>query len=198
MCAMLKDFLSDYQIVLASQSPRRRELLAGLDIPFIQISLPDIEEVYPDSLPLEEVPLFLSRLKATAYRERMQASTLLITADTVVIIEGEILGKPQDRSEAESMLKKLSGKEHIVVTGVSITSLEKQESFSCCSKVCFEKLSSEEIDFYLDHYRPYDKAGAYGIQEWIGYVGIHHVEGSFYNVMGLPVHLLYQSLKDFA
>ncbi|MDY6122065.1 MAG: Maf-like protein [Porphyromonas sp.] len=194
----MPDFLSRYKIVLGSQSPRRKELLAGLDVPFVQSIMPDIAEVYPPELPLAEVPQFLSTLKAQAYRKQMDPDTLLITADTVVIVDDRILGKPADRSQAKAMLRSLSGKEHSVITGVSLTTQNRQKSFSCESRVSFEVLTDEEIDYYLDHYCPYDKAGSYGIQEWIGYVAIRRVEGSFYNVMGLPVHLLYQSLKDFA
>lgn len=193
------DNLKKYKIVLGSQSPRRKELLSGLDIRFEQKAMPDIAEDYPADLDPEKVPLYLARMKAEAYRSKgmMQDSTLLITADTVVIIDGTILGKPQDREEAARMLRTLSGRTHQVVTGVCVSHRSETRAFSCSSLVTFAHLSDEEIDYYLERYRPYDKAGSYGIQEWIGYIAIQRVEGSFYNVMGLPVHLLYNELKDF-
>lgn len=193
------DHLKQYDIILGSQSPRRKELLSGLDLPFTQKAMPDIVEEYPAELPLTEVPLHLAQTKAEAYRAKglMQENTLLITADTVVIVEDMILGKPQDKEDARRMLRTLSGQTHQVVTGVCISHLSGKKAFSCSSMVTFAQLSDEEIDYYLDRYRPYDKAGSYGIQEWIGYIAIQRVEGSFYNVMGLPVHLLYNELKAF-
>lgn len=193
------DNLKQYNIILGSQSPRRKELLSGLDIHFKQQTIPNIQENYPADLPLEEVPQHLARVKAEAYRAHglLEDNTLLITADTVVIIDQTILGKPQNREEAYVMLQKLSGRTHQVVTGVCISHKAQSKIFSCTSSVTFAKLSSEEIDYYLTQYHPYDKAGSYGIQEWIGYIAIQRVEGSFYNVMGLPVHLLYHELKGF-
>lgn len=194
---MIYDKLKKYHIILGSQSPRRKQLLEGLDIEFEQHPMPDIEEVYPDSLSAEDVPEYLSRLKASAYKSQMAEDTLLITADTVVITEGRILGKPKNRQEAFEMLQSLSGKRHVVVSGVSITTKAEQLSFSTKSFVTFAEVSDEEINYYIDKYRPFDKAGSYGIQEWIGYVAIEKIEGSFYNVMGLPVQQLYKSLKNF-
>jgi septum formation protein len=189
--------LSKYKIVLASGSPRRRELLAGLDIPFELKVLPDIDEDYPASLQREEIPLYLSQLKAEAYREVMDAGTLLITADTIVWLNGRIYGKPTDADDARRILGSLSGREHEVITGVSLTTIDRQRSFHTVSKVKFADLDAEEIDYYTERYRPYDKAGAYGVQEWIGYIGVERIEGSFYNVMGLPVRRLYEELKRF-
>lgn len=157
----------------------------------------DADEVYPASLGLKEVAEYLSRLKSEAWADILQEEDLLITADTVVIAQGEILGKPTDRADAERMLRLLSGGTHEVVTGVTLRTRERAESFSCCSRVHFRELSKEEIEYYITTYTPYDKAGAYGIQEWIGYVAISGIEGSFYNVMGLPVQMLYVRLEAF-
>jgi septum formation protein len=189
--------LSNYNIVLASGSPRRRELLAGLDIPFEVKVLPDIDETCPESLQREEIPLYLSRLKAAAYRDLMDARTLLITADTIVWLDGRVYGKPVDEADARNILRTLSGREHEVITGVSLSVLDRQRSFFTVSKVKFATLDEDEIAYYTEHYRPYDKAGAYGVQEWIGYIGVERIEGSFYNVMGLPVRRLYEELKKF-
>lgn len=189
--------LSQYKIVLGSNSPRRRELLAGLDIEFEVRTVPGIDESYPETLRLDEVPLYIARKKAEAYISSMPADELLITADTVVWASGEILGKPKDREDAVAMLRKLSGRTHEVITGVCITTKEKTVSFSASSSVCFAALDEDEIAYYVDKYRPFDKAGSYGIQEWIGYVAVESINGSFYNVMGLPVRLLYQELKSF-
>ncbi len=158
----------------------------------------DTIEVYPEDKPLEEVPKYLSWIKSLNYNDReLPSDYLLITSDTVVICEGEILGKPKDREDAVRMLRMLSGKTHRVVTGVTVRSAKKCESFAVCSDVTFAELDAEEIDYYIEHCQPFDKAGAYGIQEWIGYVGISGLEGSFYNVMGLPTRKLYQCLKSF-
>ena len=189
--------LSQYKIVLGSNSPRRRELLAGLDIEFEVRTVPGIDESYPETLRPDEVPLYIARKKAEAYISSMPADELLITADTVVWASGEILGKPKDREDAIAMLRKLSGRTHEVITGVCITTKEKTVSFSASSSVCFAALDEDEIAYYVDKYRPFDKAGSYGIQEWIGYVAVESINGSFYNVMGLPVRLLYQELKSF-
>lgn len=188
-----------YHIILGSQSPRRRELLSGLDFSFEVRPLPDIDESYPTNLPPQEVSLYIAKKKADAYRASLTESDLLITADTTVIVGGEVLGKPHNRTNAEEMLRKLSARTHIVVTGVALT-LYHQETkcFSAESKVTFADISNEEIAYYLDHYAPYDKAGSYGIQEWIGYIAIKRIEGSFYNVMGLPVHPLYRALMELA
>jgi len=189
--------LTDYRIILASNSPRRKELMSGLDIPFEIKTLPDIEESYPDTLQKEAIPLYLAQLKADAYKTLMQDNTLLITADTIVWLDGKVYGKPEDEAEAKYMLQKLSGRTHEVFTGVCLTTRQKQKSFFDISKVTFAVLSEAEIDYYVKKYKPFDKAGAYGVQEWIGYIGVEHLEGSFYNVMGLPVRLLYKYLKEF-
>ena len=189
--------LQKYRIVLGSASPRRKELLSGLDIDFDVEVIPGIDESYPEELTAHEIPLYIARKKADAYVAKMTDNELLITADTIVATEGHILGKPADRVEAIGMLRRLSGRVHEVVTGVCIFTKEKNVSFSVVSKVSFAKIDDEDILYYVDKYRPYDKAGSYGIQEWIGYVGVEAIDGSFYNVMGLPVQRLYQELKKF-
>lgn len=189
--------LNRYKIVLGSNSPRRRELLAGLDIDFEVQVIPGIDESFPDTLPAVDVPVYIARKKAEAYIPSMPADELLITADTIVWTFGEILGKPKDREDAIAMLRKVSGRVHEVITGVCITTKEKTISFSASSAVSFARLDEEEIVYYVDKYRPFDKAGSYGIQEWIGYVAVEAINDSFYNVMGLPVRLLYQELKKF-
>lgn len=189
--------LAAYRIILGSNSPRRRELLAGLDLSFDVHVIPGLEENYPDSLQAQEIPVFLSKQKAEAYLSTLEDQVLLITADTIVWNETEVIGKPKDREEAIRMLRSLSGHEHQVVTGVCLTTTKKQETFSVVSSVRFASLTDEEIIYYVDKYKPFDKAGAYGIQEWIGYVGVESISGSFYNVMGLPVQRLYQELKRF-
>jgi septum formation protein len=189
--------LKKYQVILASKSPRRQELLRDMGVDF-SILTKETDESFPPEMPLEEVPKYLSLQKSLAFNEdELPAGFLLITSDTVVICEGEILGKPKDKADAVRMLQMLSGKTHHVVTGVTVRSVEKTESFAVRSNVTFAALDDEEIDYYIEHCKPYDKAGAYGIQEWIGYVGISGLEGSFYNVMGLPTRKLYQCLKSF-
>ena len=189
--------LNKYHIILASNSPRRQELLRGMGVDF-EILTKGTPEDYPIDLPLDEVPKFLSLQKSLAFKDNeLPADFLLITSDTVVICEGEILGKPKDREDAARMLQMLSGKTHHVVTGVTVRSAERTESFAVRSNVTFADLEQDEIDYYIEHCKPFDKAGAYGIQEWIGYVGISGLEGSFYNVMGLPTRKLYQCLKSF-
>lgn len=189
--------LAAYRIILGSNSPRRRELLAGLDLSFDVHVIPGLEENYPDSLQPQDIPVFLSKQKAEAYLSTLEDQVLLITADTIVWNETEVIGKPKDREDAIRMLRSLSGHEHQVVTGVCLTTTKKQETFSVVSSVRFASLTDEEIIYYVDKYKPFDKAGAYGIQEWIGYVGVESISGSFYNVMGLPVQRLYQELKRF-
>lgn len=189
--------LAAYRIILGSNSPRRRELLAGLDLSFDVHVIPGLEENYPDSLQPQEIPVFLSKQKAEAYLPTLEDQVLLITADTIAWNETEVIGKPKDREDAIRMLRSLSGHEHQVVTGVCLTTTKKQETFSVVSSVRFASLTDEEIIYYVDKYKPFDKAGAYGIQEWIGYVGVESISGSFYNVMGLPVQRLYQELKRF-
>ena len=178
---------------MASNSPRRRELLAGLGLPY-EVRLKDgIDESYPKDLAVSEVPLFISQKKAEAYT--LAPTELLITADTIVCLDNEILGKPKDNDDARRMLQKLSGRTHQVITGVTLSTTEWTHSFSCTSDVTFATLTEQEIDYYINNYHPLDKAGAYGIQEWIGYIGVTRLEGSYFNVMGLPVQRLYTELK---
>lgn len=191
------DNLSNYNILLGSNSPRRKELLAGLNLKFEVKKIPDVEETYPEFLWKEEIPVYLSKLKADAYLSYMEKNTLLITADTIVWLDGKVYGKPVSEEDAFNMLRQLSGKTHEVITGVCLTTVQKQKTFHAISKVKFALLDDDEINYYLDNYRPMDKAGSYGVQEWIGYVGVESLEGSFYNVMGLPVRLLYKYLKEW-
>ena len=186
--------IKNYKLILASASPRRQQLMKDAGFTF-EVRLKNVEEKYPQELHLENVPEYLSKVKASAFREELKADEVLITADTVVCIHDRILGKPADRKEAISMLQELSGNRHLVVTGVSVTTRMEQLSFSSRTDVFFKHLSNEEIEFYVDTYKPFDKAGAYGIQEWIGYIGIERIEGSFYNVMGLPIQKLYETLR---
>lgn len=190
------DHLEKYTVVLASKSPRRQELLKGMGVKFVCVTK-ETPEDYPE-MPFKKVPEYLSRQKSLAFTdEELPEDYLLITADTVVIAGDEILGKPVDRKDALRMMRILSGKPHHVVTGVTVRTREKMKTFSAVSKVTFASLDEEEMTYYVDHYKPYDKAGAYGIQEWIGYVGISGLQGSFYNVMGLPTRKLYQTLKSY-
>lgn len=189
--------LSKYKIILGSNSPRRKELLSGLDIKFNVKVILGLEENYPETLDPQEIPVFLSKQKAEAYLSSLDDTMLLITADTIVWNGNAVIGKPKNRAEAIQMLRSLSGHEHHVVTGVCLTTTKKQLTFSVISSVRFASLNDEEIIYYVDKYKPFDKAGAYGIQEWIGYVGVESISGSFYNVMGLPVQRLYQELKTF-
>ena len=193
---MILEHLNRYTVVLASKSPRRQELLKGMGVKFVTLTKETREE-HPE-MPFEKVPEYLSRQKSLAFTDdELPEGFLLITADTVVIAENEILGKPKDRADAIRMMHILSGKSHHVVTGVTVRSKDKMETFSANSEVTFAPLDEEEMAYYVDQYKPYDKAGAYGIQEWIGYVGISGLQGSFYNVMGLPTRMLYQTLKNF-
>jgi len=191
------DYLNNYRILLGSKSPRRAQLMRDAGIKFEIWIKDDDREDYPTGLTPPEIALFLAQQKALAYPEILLPREILVTADTIVILEGDILGKPSSRDEAIDMLQKLSGCRHDVITGVCIRSHDKMNSFSALSAVWFDSLSQSEICYYVDHYQPFDKAGSYGIQEWIGYVGIHEIHGSFYNVMGLPVQRLYQELKEF-
>ncbi len=186
--------LKSYNIVLASQSPRRLELLSGLNIEF-EVRVIDVEESYPRELVGVDIPMYLAEKKANAYAHTMTDKTLLITADTIVWHEGKVFNKPLNKEDAAGMLKSLSGKTHQVITGVCISTLKKRKVFHVISEVRFSKLTPQEIDYYLENYHPYDKAGAYGVQEWIGYVGVEHIEGSYFNVMGLPIQRLYNELK---
>lgn len=189
--------LKGYNIILASASPRRKELLSKLDIDFNVKILPDIDESFPANMPVVKVPQHISRKKAEAYRSGMGENDLVITADTIVAAGRRILGKPADETAARDMLKLLSGRSHRVITGVTIMTKERMETFSTVSRVCFDVMSDEEIDYYVNKYRPLDKAGAYGIQEWIGMIGVSELHGSYFNVMGLPVQRLYARLKTF-
>ena len=190
------------KIILASNSPRRKELLAGLGIPYDVFVLQGIDESYPDDLPANEVAEYIARKKAKAYRnENAKLSiincqlSIILTADTIVVCDGEILGKPRDAADACAMLRKLSGKTHQVYTGYCLQTADKTVSGTVCSDVTFKELSDEEITYYVEKYNPLDKAGAYGIQEWIGYIGITGIRGSYYNVMGLPVQRIYEEIK---
>ena len=183
-----------YKLILASNSPRRKELLAGLGVPFEVRVLQDIDEHYPENLPVNEVARYIAKEKADAYWRIVAADELIITADTVVIVGDEILGKPVDEADAVRMLKLLSGRTHQVTTGVCLLTAEKERCFDVTTDVTFKALTDEEIHYYVNRYRPFDKAGAYGIQEWIGYIGVTGLNGSYYNVMGLPVQRIYQEL----
>ena len=180
------------KIILASASPRRKELLAGLDLDFKVKVIKGVSESYPESLRAEEVPQYISREKAAAYQ--VADDELLLTADTVVVVENTILGKPHDADDARRMLRLISGRTHQVVTGVTLTTAKAQKTFGVTTDVTFRQLTDDEINYYISHYRPFDKAGAYGIQEWIGYIGVTSIHGSYYNVMGLPVQRIYQEI----
>ncbi len=194
---ILNKNIKSYRIILASQSPRRKMLLEGLDLKFDVIVRDSIDESYPSDLGMAEIPEFLAKSKSDHYLDLIDKNTILITADTIVWHNHEILGKPLNVQEAYELISRLSGNKHTVVTGVCLRSLDKMRIFHSISNVTFRKLRHEEIYYYVTHYKPLDKAGAYGIQEWIGYVGIEKIEGSFYNVMGLPVQMLYNELIDF-
>lgn len=191
------DNLKKYNIVLASNSPRRKELLQRMGVNFKVRALFGIDESYPDSLRGEDIVRYISRNKAQAYRSSMAPNELLITADTIVYVEGEVMGKPKTAEQAKEMLHKLSGKSHQVITGVTIVTADRTEDFGVTSQVKFAEITDEEINFYVDNYLPFDKAGAYGIQEWIGIVAVEEIKGSYFNVVGLPVQRLYQKLKTF-
>lgn len=191
------DNLKKYNIVLASNSPRRKELLQRMGVNFKVRTLFGIDESYPDSLRGEDIVRYISRNKAQAYRSSMAPNELLITADTIVYVEGEVMGKPKTTEQAKEMLHKLSGKSHQVITGVTIVTADRTEDFGVTSQVKFAEITDEEINFYVDNYLPFDKAGAYGIQEWIGIVAVEEIKGSYFNVVGLPVQRLYQKLKTF-
>ncbi len=188
--------LQKYQVILASNSPRRKELLSGLGIEYQVRTLADIDESYPTQLQGEEIPLYISRAKAKAYAATMHPDELIITADTIVWLEGKVYGKPKDEADARRMLRDLSGRTHQVITGVSLTTASFQRSFATTSEVTFDNLSEEEIDYYVRCYKPLDKAGAYGVQEWIGFIGVKHIEGSYFNIMGLPIQRLYKELTN--
>lgn len=189
--------LNGRKIILASNSPRRKELLEGLDIPFTVDAETSFVENTPESIPHEKIPEAMSEGKSLGFHRALAPDEILVTSDTMVLCGKEILGKPHSREEAERMLRLLSGREHQVITAVTIRNFSRHKTFSVTTNVFFKDLSDEEIDYYIDSYKPYDKAGAYGIQEWIGYVGISRIEGSFYNVMGFPTHRFWQELQEF-
>ncbi|MBO4874491.1 MAG: septum formation protein Maf [Bacteroidales bacterium] len=192
----MEQFDSKYNILLASASFRRRELLTQLGVQYSLVKPSQEEEVVPSDICVEDVSEYLACQKSNAYKD-LKDNDLLITADTTVIVDNRILGKPKDYSDAFQMLRLLSGKTHLVVTGVCLRSIDKVVSFSVRTEVTFSKLDDDEIRFYIENYKPYDKAGAYGIQEWIGKVAVEGINGSFYNVVGLPVQRLYRELKKF-
>jgi septum formation protein len=181
------------KIILSSNSPRRKELLAGLDLDFEVRVLQGIDESYPHDLPVGQIPQYIAQQKAAAYT--IAADELVLTADTVVVVDHQVLGKPADATDAHRMLRLLSGRTHQVITGVCLTTAKTQRAFSVITDVTFCELTDAEIDYYIERYQPYDKAGAYGIQEWIGYVGVTDIHGSYFNVMGLPVQRIYQELQ---
>ena len=189
--------VNNYHIILASNSPRRRELLDGLDIDFEVKVLTDIEENYPDHLETPEIPVYIATEKAAAYKDMMAENDLIITADTVVVLGDEVLGKPVNLDDARRMLRELSGQTHQVITGVCLMTRKRQRSFAVTTDVTFKELTDAEINYYVEKYQPLDKAGAYGIQEWIGYIGVTGLEGSYFNVMGLPVQRIYNELLQF-
>lgn len=186
-----------YHIILSSNSPRRKELLAGLDIDFEIYVIKGINETYPQNIPVTSIAEYIATEKANAYSILLNDENLIITADTVVILNGEVMGKPKNLDEARNMLHLLSGNTHQVITGVCLTSIEKQKHFSVTTNVTFKDLTDEEINYYVDQYKPLDKAGAYGIQEWIGYIGVKSINGSYFNVMGLPVQRIYEEIQHF-
>lgn len=189
-------WLPDFNYLLASKSPRRQELLHSLGVEF-NVLIHDGEENYPKNLKREKIAVFLAEQKASHFLKDLKENDLLITADTIVWFNGKVLGKPVDTNEAIETLQKLSGHEHQVISGVCLSSTQKQKSFFSITNVRFKELSLREIEYYISEFRPYDKAGAYGIQEWIGHIGITHIEGSFYNVMGLPIQQLYTEIQNF-
>lgn len=190
--------LANYKIILASNSPRRKELLSGLDLQYEVKTLPDVDESYPAGLEGKDIATYIAQTKADAHKVFIKdQNTLIITADTIVLLNGKVYGKPKDEEDAKQMLRELSGKTHSVITGVCITTKEKQHAFAVSSEVRFAVLEEFEIDYYVSKYKPLDKAGAYGIQEWIGYVAVEYISGSYFNIMGLPVQRLYQELKKF-
>ncbi len=188
--------MNKYRYILASNSPRRKELLKGLGLDFEVRVIDGIDESYPASLPVHQVAQYIAQKKAAAYQSTLQPDELIITADTVVIVDDDILGKPHDEADALRMLREISGRTHQVTTGVSLLTTTSQRSFSVTTDVTFKQLTDDEMTHYVSHYRPFDKAGAYGIQEWIGYIGVTGLHGSYYNVMGLPVQRIYTELQS--
>lgn len=194
---MLLDTIKDKNVILGSRSPRRAELLKGLGISFTQCTDMDNDESRPTDLSKNGVPSYISEKKSNAYPKELNENDILITADTIVWVEDEVLNKPKDRDDAIRMLNMLSGRMHEVITAVTLRSKDKMQTFLASSFVHFRPLEDEEIEYYVDNYKPYDKAGAYGIQEWLGFIAIERLEGSYFNVMGLPVQRLYVELKRF-
>ena len=193
---MLSELLKHKTIILGSKSPRRKELLTGLDLKF-ETRAKDVDESYPNNLDTFEIAGFLAEKKANAFEGELTDSDIVITSDTIVLCDNEVLGKPKNKIFAFDMLSKLSGKSHQVITGVCIKSKQKTVVFSDTTTVWFKNLTCEEMNYYIKKYKPFDKAGSYGIQEWIGYIGIEKIEGTYFNVMGLPVNLLSKALHDF-
>ncbi len=190
------NWFPNYNYILASRSPRRQELLKSLGIPF-KVKIKEVEETYPKQITGPEIPEYLAKLKSVPFLNELNEDDLLITADTVVFFNGELIGKPENLQSAAGMLRKLGGNEHQVISGVCLTSVKKQKVFHAVTNVQFKDLKEEEIRYYISSFQPLDKAGAYGIQEWIGFIGITHIEGSFYNVMGLPIQKLYEEILKF-
>lgn len=194
---MIEGINKRYKVILASNSPRRRELLAGLGLQYEVRVMADIDESYPPTLHAADIAKYIAHKKAEANRTTMAANEMIITADTIVVVDDMVLGKPADDADAARMLRTLSGKTHKVITGVCITTLNKQTLFDVTTGVTFKTLTDQEISYYISHFHPNDKAGAYGIQEWIGYIGVTGLEGSYYNVMGLPVQRIYDELSAY-
>lgn len=186
-----------HKLILGSNSPRRSELLAGLDMPYEVRTIAEIDETYPEDLENEKIPEFISAKKAEAYLPSLKLGELLITADTIVLLDDKVLGKPRNAAEASQMLFELSDRSHKVITGVTLANKRKKKTFGVSTHVRFGKLQENEIKYYVSKYKPFDKAGGYGIQEWIGYVAVKYISGCFYNVMGLPIHRLYTEIKKF-
>ena len=184
------------KIILGSKSPRRQELVMHLTYP-VEIRVQDVDETYPSDLKLEAIPEFLAILKAKVLQDKLEEGELLLTSDTIVLLDNEVIGKPKDENDAINMLKKLSGRTHLVISGVALTSTSKQDSFRCETKVTFRELTPGEIEKYVREYKPLDKAGAYGIQEWIGYIGVTAIQGSYLNVVGLPLANVHTAIENF-
>jgi septum formation protein len=191
---MLEKLLKKYQIILASGSPRRQQFFRDLNIPF-KVELFDIKELYPNHLQKEEIPEYLAKLKAAPFQDKLSENEIVITSDTIVWLDNQALGKPENEQMAFEMLQKLSGRKHEVITAICIKTNSFEKTATDSTSVSFSELTSDEIEYYVQRYEPYDKAGSYGIQEWIGYIGVEKIEGSYFNVMGLPVHILYRMLK---
>jgi len=194
---MINDILKDKRLILASKSPRRQQLLRELGIDFEIRSNGDDEELFPESLSMTEIPIYLAKQKAQPLLSSLSGNEILITSDTIVWCNGQVIGKPTDEQDAFRILSLLSDNKHIVITGVCLSSTEKSKCFYATTDVYFRKLTDDEIWFYIKNYKPFDKAGAYGIQEWIGFIGIYRIDGSYFNVMGLPVQKLYTELQEF-